>query len=923
MPTYRRPYFGLHVDEGQNDQVVVPGLTETRVHGVSGATPEQLLNDPHPMIVTGDNLAAFYRQKRAAPETPNRTIEAYSWSGLNSRAAARALWLLLFPFGMINFAGWMLPRTMKPILKPLARALLRFLGIVATVHYALWAMVISVDLLAVQCGESEHCLQLGWLGWLRTLNGWLDDNLIRRMVVFAAAPLCLLAVLLWLGRRTKARYDDYWRATNCDPNTESKQLVDDIPLRDPRFWQTASFIDAQALFHIAAAISFVGAILALTLANDVLQPGFSRAVFHTYLRELSAGLMVLAGLSVGGALAMGASHGPGDGNRAPHRPWWVSACGIVALASVLIVIVVALVWQLPGRSTGAVPLDVLRNAFRYVLLLELTLVLSLGLLLYCRMTVASFAIGGALYWTLTAPTALLGSSAVWHSVLLLAATATMLLVYAARSPSEDPPDPDKHLHNPFWMFIGVASLSLLTIMSVRRLGSFPWAKGPIILLPILFLLIAFRIQLQRWHDYPPSWQLRGGGPAVVAAVGVITLTLVSSAFIVLFAQRLRAPDPTAPGPILELSPADIGSDINYYDELGWIAAAGVISLVVLLATASVRIYSLWRFRWRSQVKPINDGYNSDPGREGRDDEYDDLSFARKAAKARRWAALVDDADWLLMVGVVAFLSGAVSFIIQLVLGTAPTGVIELIIRYSSQVLAALASVTILAVAKTRTDESLRRSVGILWEVTSFFPRRFHPLCPPCYAERSVPELRHRLVHLTEKGRGALLVAHSQGTLICAAALLTLLDDEECRTRLRRVAWVTHGCMLRRLFGRGYPSFVTKEDLIRLKLALEDPIAPANGDFPEPPGVPHWMNFCRYSDYLGGRVFTKLQLPPPLITADRKDDIIFTDPTRRWRYVGQPEHARKWLHSFDYTDDDEDPRFKQHIAAVVADMHPII
>ena len=81
--------------------------------------------------------------------------------------------LLLFPFGMINFAGWMLPRTMKPILKPLARALLRFLGLVATVHYALWAMVISVDLLAVQTRASSNTLRR-WKACFRSL--WLSGS---------------------------------------------------------------------------------------------------------------------------------------------------------------------------------------------------------------------------------------------------------------------------------------------------------------------------------------------------------------------------------------------------------------------------------------------------------------------------------------------------------------------------------------------------------------------------------------------------------------------------------------------------------------------------------------------------------------------------------------------------------------------------
>ena len=37
----------------------------------------------------------------------------------------------------------------------------------------------------------------------------------------------------------------------------------------------------------------------------------------------------------------------------------------------------------------------------------------------------------------------------------------------------------------------------------------------------------------------------------------------------------------------------------------------------------------------------------------------------------------------------------------------------------------------------------RKAVGILWDIGSFWPRDVHPLAPPCYAERAVPELAIR------------------------------------------------------------------------------------------------------------------------------------------------------------------------------------
>ena len=90
---------------------------ELLVHGVGGATPEEMLDDPRTVRVTGDETAAVFRRAEDvdAEEPPRarprrgRCREAYCWSNLTSGNGTRALWLLLLPFMVVNLAHWMRP----------------------------------------------------------------------------------------------------------------------------------------------------------------------------------------------------------------------------------------------------------------------------------------------------------------------------------------------------------------------------------------------------------------------------------------------------------------------------------------------------------------------------------------------------------------------------------------------------------------------------------------------------------------------------------------------------------------------------------------------------------------------------------------------------------------------------------------------
>jgi hypothetical protein len=208
----------------------------------------------------------------------------------------------------------------------------------------------------------------------------------------------------------------------------------------------------------------------------------------------------------------------------------------------------------------------------------------------------------------------------------------------------------------------------------------------------------------------------------------------------------------------------------------------------------------------------------------------------------------------------------------------------------------------------------RKAVGILWDLGSFWPRDVHPLAPPCYAERAVPELGRRLVeHVDMVARqpadadGAsapsglvVLAGHSQGTVISMAALLG-----PGRQAAERTALLTFGTVLRRVYARLFPLYFSTGAFEAVARRLGQPDLPATGqqvtDQPvtgkqsadlSPPTDPwgvvdaglfsselRWRNLWRRSDYIGGRMGDPLadSVPAPRAAGQVQLDVEFTDP----------------------------------------------
>ncbi len=257
----------------------------------------------------------------------------------------------------------------------------------------------------------------------------------------------------------------------------------------------------------------------------------------------------------------------------------------------------------------------------------------------------------------------------------------------------------------------------------------------------------------------------------------------------------------------------------------WAAVAIVLLIVVAAITGVWVFWWITRRKASAELRSVLADYPGASDADGR---------AMQVATARAWASLTDLATTIV--------AGLALFTVAVMLGLAvwylsDSGGFGSLPTYSPALTNASVFITVslatglvmLAVQAFR-DRQLRRVVAVLWDVITFWPRANHPLTPPCYAERTVPELLDRLRALTATGdTRVLLVAHSQGTVIAAA---TLLQDDE--STANRVALMTFGSPLRRLYARNFPAYFGTDALPRLRLRQQ----------------PRWINLWARTDPIG-------------------------------------------------------------------------
>ncbi|MEU8083090.1 hypothetical protein AB0B57_05660 [Micromonospora sp. NPDC049101] len=173
----------------------------------------------------------------------------------------------------------------------------------------------------------------------------------------------------------------------------------------------------------------------------------------------------------------------------------------------------------------------------------------------------------------------------------------------------------------------------------------------------------------------------------------------------------------------------------------------------------------------------------------------------------------------------------------------PAGFVGMALAAGTYIVAAVVLVLLSGGVFAYRTAWFRRHVGILWDLGTFWPRAAHPFAPPSYADRAVPELADRITQLTERHAGVVLCGHSHGSALLALAVLRLPPH----TR-RRVALLTYGSPLDRLYARLFPAYLNRGVLREVG---------------ERVGW-RWLNLWRDTDPVGGWIFAAHRPgdPPP-------------------------------------------------------------
>lgn len=327
--------------------------------------------------------------------------------------------------------------------------------------------------------------------------------------------------------------------------------------------------------------------------------------------------------------------------------------------------------------------------------------------------------------------------------------------------------------------------------------------------------------------------------------------------------------------------------------LTWQASVIPPLLVVLLVLIGLLGRHTWQLR-RTELAAVETDYPEEPK---------DRSRTRRIADARALATLTDKAPLIVAVtSATTLLLGAAALVGALATkktpGSAAAQTSYDLVQGAADTAQALGSWLIgfgfiLFVTWGRRaykDPSARRTIGILWDVGTFWPRAAHPFAPPCYAERAVPDLTWRMATWTRATGGRLVISgHSQGSVLAAAAAWQLTPADR-----RRVALLTYGSPLERLYGRWFPAHFGPAALSALHHDVDC-----------------WRNLYRPTDPIGGPVRLSGDCGPEVDHEPLKDPLAY----------GRTDEHPLPTPILGHSDYQADPAFAEERARLLARLRP--
>lgn len=817
-----------------------PTFLELRIHGVSGSTGATMLEHPNTLQVAGDSRTMFLRRWTPAGSGGVGIpwpAEAYSWGGLTESPWASASWILLAPFMLFNVASFAVPPgSESPAVEYADPSEAGGTGGAGSTGGVVERPRLARDPLHAVIQAVLRLLALTGTGQFAVATSVVVLNTLGLQTGSARLPGWLaswpLWVRVWVGTLvvTLVLVGLWWVSVNTARSYERMiTTAGDAPeggwpLTQPLFWNGEELVRRQRSLHVATGL----ALTALILARPVHCMGGLRWAVSV------GALVVLAAAAAMLCLRPTDRHSESLARLRVRRDTGdeTAAGGATSI----------------GAGTPAVPRTPAGDEAAVK--------------------------GGAL------SRAVPPSPATWvcRAILLLGAVSLATGAATWLAPDRVSTTSLRLLPGLTGILLAVVTCQLVLLVVLGVVVLRTWLRSP--------GFAAYGVEVTGPERRQVGGPFAGGQLTTVLAGLAVSIGATLSGAVVLFVGRLVG-TPYANGMDVPSShPILVPWPVYAY------AAAPVGMLVGLVLSGVVVALTFSRDRaffeaptGHPKLSPIARFYAPSSGPHHVDNA---VHRTNRRAVARAWAVglLIDQAG---LVGTLIAAGGLLAVLLGVVFRAVNTQPWVPALGSVESLAAVVVGAGLYSLLRSDLGNvDRRKTIGMLWDVGTFWPRAVHPLAPPCYSERAIPELVDRIRILTgtvdEDPRDPawcqirdhlhniggpstdlteppitrlLLTGYSQGAVIAPAVVAQLPPDTRTKVRL-----LTLASPARRLYGRAFPAYFGKPHLDTLARLLTTSES----------GWVRWKNVVRHSDYIGSWVAAPLPPEAPVDPAGVSDAI---------------------------------------------------